>query len=134
MIAATIIPGSVLFGIGVCNDLMFPEIARAEFVLGAELILCPSQFACPSGMHNHRILAARAIDNAAYCAVVLPCTQDPWQRVSVVDPYGVYTVQGACNAPGVPIVADLDFSKSVACYVPHGPIPMGDREAKSPSI
>jgi predicted amidohydrolase len=117
-------------GIVVCNDLMFPEIARAEFVMGAELILCPSQFACPSGMHNHRILAARAIDNAAYCAVVLPCNRDPWQRVSIVDPYGVYTVQGAYDSPGVPVVADLDFSKGVACYVPHGRIPMGDAEGK----
>ena len=117
-------------GIVVCNDLMFPEIARAEFVMGAELILCPSKFACPSGMHNHRILAARAIDNTTYCAVVLPCNRDPWQRVSMVDPYGVYIVQGAYDSPGVPVVADLDFSKGVACYVPHSRIPMGDTEGK----
>jgi predicted amidohydrolase len=118
------------FGIVVCNDMMFPEIARAEFVLGAEMILCPSQFACPSGMHNHRILAARAIDNAAYCGVVLPCTEDPWQRVAMIDPYGVYTAQGAFSSPGVPVVADVDFSKGVVCYVPPGRIPMGDAEGK----
>ncbi len=104
-------------GIIVCNDLMFPEIARTEFVMGAELILCPSQFACPSGMHNHRILAARAIDNGAYCAVVLPCNQDPWQRVSMIDPYGVFIVQGSYDSPGVPVVADVDFPKAspVSC-------------------
>lgn len=117
-------------GVVVCNDLMFPEICRAEFLMGAEMILCPSQFACPSGMHNHRILAARAIDNAAYCGLVLPCNEDPWQRVSMVDPYGVYTAQGAFDSPGVPMVADVDFSRGVACYVPRGKTPLGDAEGK----
>jgi predicted amidohydrolase len=121
------------FGIVVCNDLMFPEISRAEFLLGAEMLLCPSQFTCPSGMHNHRILAARAIDNAAYSGLVLPCTEDPWQRVAMVDPYGVYIVQGAFDAPGVPVVADVDFSRGVVCYVPRGKVPMGDAEGKVPA-
>jgi hypothetical protein len=117
-------------GFVVCNDLMFPEIARAEFVLGAELILCPAQFACPGGMHNHRLLAGRALDNAAYAAVVLPCTADPWQRVALADPYGVFTVQGAFAAPGAPVIGDLDFGRGVTCYEPRGPIPMGDAEGK----
>jgi predicted amidohydrolase len=117
-------------GIVVCNDMMFPEISRAEFVMGAELVLCPSQFACPSGMHNHRIMAARAIDNAAYYALVLPCNEDPWQRVSLVDPYGVFTAQGSFASPGIPVVGDLDFRRGVACYEPRGRTPMGDAEGK----
>jgi len=117
-------------GFVVCNDLMFPEIARAEFVLGAELLLCPAQFGCPSGMHNHRLLAGRALDNAAYAAVVLPCNTDPFQRVALADPYGVFTVQGAFAAPGAPVLGDLDFGRGVTCYEPRGPIPLGDAEGK----
>ncbi len=112
-------------GIVICNDMMFPEIARAEFVLGAELLLCPSQFACPSGMHNHRIMAARAIDNAVYYGVVLPCNEDPWQRVSLVDPYGVYIAQGTFAAPRIPVLAEVDFARGVNCYVPKAKMPIG---------
>ena len=120
-------------GIVVCNDLMFPEISRAEFVMGAELILCPSQFACPSGLHNHRITAARAIDNAAWYGLVLPCNRDPWQRVSLVDPYGVFLVQGAFDSSGVPVAGDVDFTRGVACHEPRGRTPMGDAEGKVPA-
>lgn len=105
-------------GIITCNDMMHPEISRAAFLKGAELLLCPSQFNCPSGMHNHRIISARAIDNAAYIALVQPCTRDPWQRASLCDPYGIYTALGAYNSPCKPVVCQIDLSQGTSIYSP----------------
>jgi predicted amidohydrolase len=58
-------------GITVCYDIRFPELYRALFNLGAEIIVVPSAFTFTTGQKHWEILTrARAIEN--FCYLVCP--------------------------------------------------------------
>jgi 5-aminopentanamidase len=50
----------------ICYDWRFPEAARSLSLLGADLILCPSNLVTPVW---HKVTPARAIENKVYLAV-----------------------------------------------------------------
>lgn len=54
-------------GLSVCYDIRFPELYRALFNLGADIIVIPSAFTLQTGKEHWEILArARAIENFSY--------------------------------------------------------------------
>lgn len=54
------------FGIVVCYEIRFPEIARALAVAGAEVLLVPAAFPAARRDHWRALTTARAIENQAY--------------------------------------------------------------------
>jgi omega-amidase len=81
------------WGVMVCYDLRFPEMARSLALKGAEVIVVPSAFPFPRINHWCTLLASRAIENQLYIigANRAGVDRDLWFCGSsrVVDPYGV---------------------------------------------
>lgn len=60
-------------GLMVCYDIFFPELAKLETLLGAEVLVNLSAAPTTSGAYFHRVLPGRAVENAvfvAYCNTV----------------------------------------------------------------
>ncbi|MEJ5291998.1 MAG: carbon-nitrogen hydrolase family protein [Candidatus Methanosuratincola sp.] len=88
--------GGVRVGITICYDLRFPELFRAEALLGAEVLVNVAAFLQETGRsHWMPLLRARAIENLAYVVAAnqagtegnrflyhgRSCVIDPWGRV-----------------------------------------------------
>ncbi len=86
------------WGVMVCYDLRFPEMARSLALKGAEVIVVPSAFPFPRINHWCTLLAGRAIENQLYMvgANRAGADGDLWFCGSsrVVDPYGVVVASG----------------------------------------
>jgi predicted amidohydrolase len=120
--SAAFIPGNevvtcecegVIFGLGICYDIRFPELFHALADRGAQVFLLPAAFTVPTGLsHWEPCLRARAIENGCYMA---GCGQ--WGRYArgrenyghsmVVDPWG--TVIAQCREGTGTLTADLDL-------------------------
>lgn len=81
------------WGIMVCYDLRFPEMARSLALKGAEVIVVPSAFPFPRANHWCTLLASRAIENQLYIIGANRAGADGnlsfCGSSRVVDPYGV---------------------------------------------
>lgn len=88
--------GELVFGLGICYDMRFPELARSMTLKGAKLLIYPGAFGPETGpAHWELTLRARAVDNqvftigtspaptqgAAYQAYGNSLAVDPWGRV-----------------------------------------------------
>jgi predicted amidohydrolase len=60
--------GGITFGVMVCYDLRFPEVARHYATRGAEAIVMPSAWPLSRIAHWRTLTAARAIENQLYLA------------------------------------------------------------------
>lgn len=81
-------------GLSVCYDLRFPELYRALFHRGAEIVTVPSAFTYVTGQaHWESLLRARAIENQCY---IIAAGQggrhndrrETWGHSMVIDPWG----------------------------------------------
>jgi omega-amidase len=81
------------WGIMICYDLRFPEMARSLALKGAEVIVVPSAFPLPRINHWSTLLACRAIENQLYVIGANRAGADGditfCGSSRVVDPYGV---------------------------------------------
>jgi omega-amidase len=81
------------WGVMICYDLRFPEMARTLALKGAEVIVVPSAFPLPRINHWCTLLASRAIENQLYVVGANRAGADGDLRFGgssrVVDPYGV---------------------------------------------
>lgn len=99
-------------GLGLCFDLRFPELFRAEAATGAELIILPGAFNTTTGpAHWEPLLRARAIENTVYFAACSPapdpnCTYPAWGHSMIVDPFGVILAEAGREAEI--LCADVD--------------------------
>ena len=98
-------------GMSVCYDLRFPELYRSLALMGAEVLVVPSNFAMHTGKdHWEPLLRARAIENGAW--VLAPATMGSrggfhaYGRSLAVDPWGT-VVACAPDEVGVTLV-DID--------------------------
>ncbi len=84
----------VKFGLGICFDLRYPEVARDYVRKGAQILTYPAAFTVPTGRaHWHTLLRARAIENQCY--VIAPAQVGKhndriitYGHSLVVDPWG----------------------------------------------
>ena len=102
-----------LLGLSVCYDLRFPELYRALFHRGAELVTVPSAFTYVTGQaHWESLLRARAIENQCY---VIAAGQggrhndkrETWGHSMVIDPWGRILAEVAEPGEGI-AVAEID--------------------------
>lgn len=98
-----------------CGDLFTPMFDRTLAVLGAELILDPSQMWGPSGRINETLLRARALDNGVWIACAHWNSSDPGLRSVIIDPYGQVMASSGFQREGL-IYQDIDFDDQRVYY------------------
>jgi predicted amidohydrolase len=98
-----------------CGDLYTGMLDRTLALMGAELILDPSQMWGPCGRTNETLLRARALDNAVWMACAHWNSSDPGLRSLVVDPYGQVMASSKFQQEGV-IYVDIDFDDERVYY------------------
>ena len=102
------------WGMTICYDLRFPELFRSLALMGAQVLVVPSNFAMHTGKdHWEPLLRARAIENGAW--VLAPATVgsrggfNSYGRSMAVDPWGT-VVACASDEVGVTLV-DIDLAQ-----------------------
>lgn len=107
--------GEFKIGLGICFDVRFPEMGRAYFQQGCNVLTYSAAFTVPTGKaHWHTLLRARAIENQSY--VIAPAQ---WgvhnERIKtfghslIIDPWGEILAE-AGEGEKV-IFADLSLEK-----------------------
>jgi len=87
------------FGLCICFDMRFPELARAMALRGAQVIFCPAAFNNTTGPAHWEVMhRARAIDNQLYVVSVAPAANPSASYHSyghsiVVSPWGEVLAQ-----------------------------------------
>jgi len=82
------------FGLAICYDIRFPELARLMALEGAEMIILPGAFNMTTGpAHWELLLRSRAVDNQVYLVGAAPARDLAARYLSfghsaVVDPWG----------------------------------------------
>ncbi|HEU4987510.1 MAG TPA: carbon-nitrogen hydrolase family protein [Rhizobiaceae bacterium] len=104
-------------GLGVCYDLRFPQLFRAQALAGAQVITVPAAFTRQTGeAHWHALLRARAIENGAWLIAAAQGGKhedgrETFGHSMVVGPWGRIVAEADHDEPGV-IVADIDTAAS----------------------
>ncbi|KAJ2704604.1 Omega-amidase nit3 [Coemansia spiralis] len=102
------------FGVGICYDMRFPEMAMVAARRGCVAMLYPGAFNTTTGpLHWELLLRARAVDNQIFTAACSPArdlaaTYHAWGHSTIVDPYARVLATTA-EAPDV-VYGDLDLS------------------------
>ena len=106
-------------GFGICYDVRFPQLFRAEAVAGAEIVSLPAAFTRQTGeAHWEILIRARAIENgvfmiAAAQAGVHEDGRETFGHSMIVDPWGrVLAIAGGTGE--AVIAAELDIAEVAA--------------------
>lgn len=105
----------VKFGIGICYEMEFPEVARTYALKGAEIIFTPSHTSGEHGFWRVRhSCQARALENQIYvihsCLVGTPPIEfmAGWGRTSILSP---------CEPPWTPNGVIAEAEANIECVV-----------------
>lgn len=105
---------SIGFGLMICYDCRFPELARATVFKGAEVLVIPAAFNPTTGpAHWELLMRSRAVDNQIFVAAASPArnpeaSYQAWGHSLVVDPWG--TIMQEAGISEEIIITELDFS------------------------
>lgn len=104
-----------MFGLCICFDMRFPELARIMTLRGVKMILVPAAFNMTTGpAHWELMLRSRAVDNQVFVAGIAPARDVNASYVSyghsmVVSPWGKQLV--SADETEDSFVIDLDFKE-----------------------
>ena len=104
-----------IFGLCICFDLRFEELARCMMLRGAKAILVPAAFNMTTGpAHWELLFRQRAVDNQLFTVGVSPARDETASYVAygnsiAVDPWG--SVLARAGAEETILYADLDFAR-----------------------
>ncbi len=99
--------GRAQLGLGICYDLRFAALARAQAQAGAQIITYPAAFTRQTGeAHWHVLLRARAIETGSYVVAAAQGGHHEDDRETfghslVIDPWGRVVAEKADDTPGV---------------------------------
>jgi len=102
------------FGLAICYDIRFPELARLLALGGAQIIAVPAAFNTTTGpAHWHPTMRSRAIENQVYIAAACPArntdsTYRTYGHSMIVDPWG--KVLAEAGEDEQIIFADIDIT------------------------
>jgi len=105
---------NLCWGLMICYDCRFPELARAAALEGAEMLVIPAAFSTTTGKdHWELLLRSRALDNQCYVigassAPNLQASHQVWGHSMIVDPWGKIVVDAGREERI--LFAELDFS------------------------
>lgn len=123
-------PGDALFtpvetpfgkiGMFVCYEVRFPEIARAQAMQGADIILMPTAWMRGDlkSQHFRTLISARAIENTVFMLACDQVGRDCIGESVAVDPMGVTLSCGGETETLVPCRIDLDRIEAVRRKLP----------------
>ena len=103
------------FGLMICYDIRFPELARLLVLEGVQAIIVPAAFNMTTGPDHWELsFRARALDNQIYMAGCAPArdlgaSYHSWGHSIVTDPWG--TVLGQLDEKEGILTAELNFSR-----------------------
>lgn len=105
---------SICFGLMICYDCRFPELARAAVLEGAQTLIIPAAFNLTTGpAHWELLMRSRAVDNQVFVAAASPArnpdsSYQAWGHSMVVDPWGTIIKEAGIDEET--IFAELDFA------------------------
>ena len=108
--------GQMRLGLGICYDLRFSALFRAQAQAGADLLTAPAAFTRQTGeAHWHVLLRARAIETGSFVAAAAQGGtyedgRDTFGHSIVIDPWGKVIAEKADDEPGL-LLADLDMAE-----------------------
>jgi deaminated glutathione amidase len=111
--------GLAKLGFGICYDVRFPQLFRAQALAGANVLTVPAAFTRQTGeAHWHVLLRARAIENGAFLIAAAQGGQhedgrETFGHSMIIDPWGRVLAEADHDEPGV-IVAEIDTEQSAA--------------------
>ncbi|MGX5666931.1 carbon-nitrogen hydrolase family protein [Rhizobium daejeonense] len=113
-------------GFGVCYDVRFPQLFRAEALAGAEILTTPAAFTRQTGeAHWEVLLRARAIENGAFVisaaqAGVHEDGRETFGHSMIVDPWGKVLASAGGTGEAV-VIADIDTAavKAARAKIPN---------------
>ena len=106
-------------GLGICYDIRFPQVFRAQALAGADVLTAPAAFTRQTGeAHWHVLQRARAIENGAF---VVSAAQggrhedgrETYGHSMIVDPWGRVLAEADHDEPAV-ITATIDVGASAS--------------------
>eukprot|EP00624_Nannochloropsis_granulata_P003661 evm.model.NODE_28528_length_50078_cov_28.909842.4 len=107
-------PYGFSFGVGICYDIRFPELAMIMRAKGCALLLYPGAFNLTTGPAHWELLQrARAVDNQLFVAAVSPArnpasSYQAWGHSTIVSPWGgIVATTG--HDPAL-VMAELDLT------------------------
>ncbi len=94
-------------GLMTCYDLRFPELALAQALQGAEIMVLPAAWVRGPLKEHHwsTLLAARALDTTCYMVAAGECGNKNIGQSRIIDPFGV-TIAAASEMPAL-IMAEV---------------------------
>lgn len=98
-------------GLMTCYDLRFPELALAQALQGAELLVLPAAWVRGTLKEHHwsTLLAARALDTTCYMIAAGECGNKNIGQSRIIDPFGV-TIAAAAETPTL-IMAEVSAQR-----------------------
>jgi predicted amidohydrolase len=112
-----------LFGIMICFDIRFPEVARSLTLLGGQIIFCPAEFPTERSSVWATLLRARAIENQVF---VIGCNRVGSDgkhlfggRSAIIDPTGKTLAQAEDTAQLIDSELDLSQIKKARSELPQ---------------
>ncbi len=111
-----------LFGVMICFDIRYPEIARSLALLGGQVIFCPAEFPAERSGVWATLLRARAIENQVF---VIGCNRvgsdgkhQYGGRSAIIDPTGKTLAQAEDTAQLIDSELDLAQIKKARSELP----------------
>ncbi|MEN0002087.1 MAG: carbon-nitrogen hydrolase family protein [Pseudomonadota bacterium] len=103
-------------GFGICYDVRFPHLFRAQALAGAQILTVPAAFTAQTGRaHWHVLLRARAIENGAFVIAAAQVGKhedgrETYGHSLVVDPWGEVLLDMGGEEPGLGF-CDIDLNR-----------------------
>ena len=123
-------------GMQICYDGTFPEVARVQTLLGADLLVLPTNWPPHSECAAEHLIPARAMENTVYMmAVDRVGVEDGFRFIglsSIVDPSGKFLAQASADAEEM-LFADIDPARPQQATGPRSRPPRNQPDCRSPS-
>jgi len=116
--------GSFCFGVMICFDVRFPELARRCVLDGAQMLIIPAAFNTVTGRAHWEILMrTRAVDNQCYVIAASPARNpeafyQAWGHSLIVDPWGRIMAEAGTGEEIIAAEIDFDLIKRVRTEMP----------------
>lgn len=107
--------GSLCFGVMICFDVRFPELARRCVLDGAQMLIIPAAFNTVTGpAHWEILMRTRAVDNQCYVMAASPArnpeaSYQAWGHSMIIDPWG--RIMAEADIDEEILAAEIDFAR-----------------------